>query len=102
MRSPSVVRITPAGGSRPSGCLAWGDGGSTDHQQRLSRGRSGARMSDWQQILKDQSIPTLEKLAEKFGHEAIDVEALQPAFDTFQMRITPAALEQIKEVGVPR
>ena len=24
-------------------------------------------MSDWQQIIKDQSIPTLQKLAEKFG-----------------------------------
>src|SRR3954463_16142518 len=101
MRSPSAARITRTVGSRLSGCLAWGDGRSTDHQQRPSRGRSGARMSDWQQILKDQSIPTLEKLAEKFGHDAIDVEALQPAFDNFQMRITPAALEQIKEVGDP-
>src|SRR4051794_36372372 len=101
MRSPSVARITPTVGSRLSGCLAWGDGRSTDHQQRPLRGRSGARMSDWQQIIKDQSIPTLQKLAEKFGHDAIDVEALQPAFDNFQMRITPAALEQIKEVGDP-
>ena len=58
-------------------------------------------MSDWQQIIKDQSIATLDKLAEKFGPENIDVEALKPAFDNFQMRITPAALEQIKEVGDP-
>jgi lysine 2,3-aminomutase len=58
-------------------------------------------MSDWQQIIKDQSIASLEKLAEKFGHDVIDVEALKPAFDNFQMRITPAALEQIKEVGDP-
>ena len=58
-------------------------------------------MSDWQQIIKDQSIATLEKLAEKFGHDVIDVEALKPAFDNFQMRITPAALDQIKEVGDP-
>ncbi len=58
-------------------------------------------MSDWQQIIKDQSIATLEKLAEKFGAENIDVEALKPAFDNFQMRLTPAALEQIKEVGDP-
>src|SRR5687767_2871476 len=58
-------------------------------------------MSDWQQTLKDQSIATLEKLAEKFGAENIDVEALKPAFDNFQMRITPAALEQIKAVGDP-
>ena len=58
-------------------------------------------MSDWQQIIKDQSIASLEKLADKFGHDVIDVEALKPAFDNFQMRITPAALEQIKEVGDP-
>src|SRR5690349_15039408 len=58
-------------------------------------------MSDWQQIIKNQSIATLEKLADKFGHDAIDVEALKPAFDNFQMRITPAALNQIKEVGDP-
>ena len=58
-------------------------------------------MSDWQQIIRNQSIATLEKLAEKFGHDNIDVEALKPAFDNFQMRLTPAALEQIKEVGDP-
>ena len=58
-------------------------------------------MSDWQKILREGSVDTLAKLAEKFGRENIDVEALQPAFDNFQMRITPAALEQIKEVGDP-
>ena len=31
-------------------------------------------MSDWQQIIKDQSIASLEKLAEKFGHDVIDVD----------------------------
>ncbi len=58
-------------------------------------------MSDWQRIIKDESIATLEKLAEKFGHDVIDVEALRPAFDNFQMRLTPAALDAIKEVGDP-
>ena len=58
-------------------------------------------MSDWQKILKDESIATLEQLAEKFGRDGIDVEALQPAFDKFQMRITPEALQQIKAVGDP-
>src|SRR6476661_1781400 len=58
-------------------------------------------MSEWQKILKDDAVATLDKLAEKFGHDVIDVEALKPAFDNFQMRITPAALEQIKEVGDP-
>ena len=51
-------------------------------------------MSDWQQIIKDQSIASLEKLAEKFGHDVIDVEALKPAFDNFQMRITAAWFPQ--------
>ena len=58
-------------------------------------------MSEWQKVLRDGSVDTLEKLAEKFGHDVIDVEALRPAFDAFQVRITPAALEQIREVGDP-
>jgi lysine 2,3-aminomutase len=56
-------------------------------------------MSEWQQILKDRGVATLEQLAERFGPEHIDVEALRPAFDSFQMRITPAALDLIKEPG---
>ena len=57
-------------------------------------------MSDWQKILHE-SIDTLDKLADRFGHDAIDVAALKPAFDNFQMRITPASLAQIREVGDP-
>ena len=57
-------------------------------------------MSDWQKILHE-GVDTLEKLANRFGHDVIDVEALKPAFDNFQMRLTPAALAQIKEVGDP-
>src|SRR6476646_3552906 len=59
---------------------------------------SDVTMSDWQRILKDESIATLDKLHEKFG-DAIDVEALKPAFDNFQMRITPNSLASIQEVG---
>jgi lysine 2,3-aminomutase len=66
-------------------------------------------MSDWQKVLKDESISTLEELrayvTERFGEDVaereIDVEALQPAFDNFQMRITRESLSQIKEVGDP-
>ena len=58
-------------------------------------------MSEWQKILKDDSLATLEQLADKFGRDVIDVEALRPAFDNFQMRITPEALNQIKAVGDP-
>jgi len=57
-------------------------------------------MSDWQKILHE-SVDTLDKLANRFGPDVIDVDALKPAFDNFQMRITPAALAQIKEVGDP-
>ncbi len=64
-------------------------------------------MSDWQKVLRDESISSLEQLkayiAERFGEEAaereIDVEALRPAFDNFQMRITRESLSQIREVG---
>src|SRR5881392_2450077 len=55
-------------------------------------------MSDWQKILHE-GVDTLEKLANRFGHDAIDVEALQPAFDNFQVRITPAMLDLINEPG---
>jgi lysine 2,3-aminomutase len=63
-------------------------------------------MSDWQKTLH-QSIDSLDKLrtyvTNRFGPEVaereINVAALQPAFDNFQMRITPAALDLIKEPG---
>jgi lysine 2,3-aminomutase len=63
-------------------------------------------MSDWQKTLH-QSIDSLEKLhayvADRFGADVaareIDVAALQPAFDKFQMRITPAALDLIQAPG---
>ena len=32
-------------------------------------------MSDWQKILREQSVSTLEQLAERFGRDVIDVEA---------------------------
>jgi lysine 2,3-aminomutase len=57
-------------------------------------------MSDWQKTLRE-SVDTLEKLAERFGSDVIDVDALRPAFENFQVRITPAALAQINEVGDP-
>ena len=65
-------------------------------------------MSDWQKTLH-QSVDNLDKLkayvTDRFGAEVaereIDVAALQPAFDNFQMRITPAALDLIKEPGDP-
>ena len=63
-------------------------------------------MSDWQKSVH-QGVDSLAKLhayvAGRFGAEVadreIDVNALQPAFDNFQMRITPAALDLIQEPG---
>src|SRR5215831_8660928 len=57
-------------------------------------------MSDWQKVLHE-SVDTLDKLAAKFGDDVIDVDGLQPAFDNFQMRITPNSLATIKEIGDP-
>ncbi|HEV8496404.1 MAG TPA: hypothetical protein VGQ56_06060, partial [Gemmatimonadaceae bacterium] len=57
-------------------------------------------MSDWQKSIHE-SVDTLDKLAKTFGDDVIDVEGLAPAFDNFQMRITPNVLATIKEVGDP-
>jgi len=57
-------------------------------------------MSDWQQILHT-GVDTLDKLAERFGPDIIDVDALTPAFENFQMRLTPNVLSQITAVGDP-
>src|SRR3954467_4450909 len=57
-------------------------------------------MSDWQKILH-ASVDTLDKLEDRFGADVIDVEGLKPAFDNFQMRITPNVLGTIKDVGDP-
>ena len=63
-------------------------------------------MSDWQKTLH-QSVDSLDKLrdyvAARFGEEVaereIDVDSLKPAFENFQMRITPAALDLIQQPG---
>src|ERR1700754_3922579 len=57
-------------------------------------------MSEWQKVLHE-SVDTLNKLSDRFGADIVDVDGLQPAFDNFQMRITPNVLGTIKEVGDP-
>ncbi len=57
-------------------------------------------MANWQQVLR-KSITTVDQLIELFGEENIDREAVQQAIDKFNLRITPAALAAIKEVGDP-
>lgn len=55
-------------------------------------------MGNWQQALKE-SVTTVDQLVELFGEENIDRDAVQQAIDSFNLRITPAALETIKEIG---
>ena len=57
-------------------------------------------MSEWNKIVH-QGVDTLDKAVEKFGAELIDKEALQPAFDNFQMRISPNVLSVLGEPGSP-
>src|SRR3569833_195908 len=57
-------------------------------------------MSEWQKVLHE-SVDNLEKLRDRFGGDVIDVDALQPAIDNYQMRLTPNVLGTIKEVGDP-
>src|SRR4051812_4241547 len=57
-------------------------------------------MSEWQKILHE-GVDNLAKLSDRYGAEHIDVEGLAPAFDNFQMRLTPNVLSTIKEVGDP-
>ncbi|MBI2796600.1 MAG: KamA family radical SAM protein [Gemmatimonadetes bacterium] len=58
-------------------------------------------MSDWQARLRTGSIDSLEALAAKFGEGEIDVEALRPAFDNFQVRLTPEVIDLIEAPGDP-
>jgi lysine 2,3-aminomutase len=56
-------------------------------------------MEQWQQILQ-QSITTVDELIERFGADNIgDRDAVQRAIDQFNLRITPAALNFIRNRG---
>jgi lysine 2,3-aminomutase len=55
-------------------------------------------MSSWQETLKG-SITTVDELIERFGPENVDREAVERAIDRFNLRITPAALAQIRAPG---
>ncbi len=55
-------------------------------------------MDKWQDVLKG-SLTTVDDLVERFGEDNVDREAVQRAIDRFNLRITPAALAQIKSVG---
>jgi lysine 2,3-aminomutase len=57
-------------------------------------------MDNWQQILK-QSLTTVDELVERFGEENIDRDEVEKAIRAFNLRITPAALDLIREPGDP-
>ncbi|MBI3981516.1 MAG: KamA family radical SAM protein [Gemmatimonadetes bacterium] len=59
-------------------------------------------MADWQKLLRDRSLSTLQQLVDKFGAEHFpDLERLQQAVDNFELRISPAMVDLIKEPGDP-
>ncbi len=57
-------------------------------------------MDDWQHILK-QSLTSVDELVERFGEENVERYEVERAVEKFNLRITPAALSQIKEPGDP-
>ncbi len=59
-------------------------------------------MAEWQRILKERSLSTLQQLVDKFGPEHFpDLGRLQQAADNFEFRISPAMVDLIKEPGDP-
>src|ERR1043166_3471440 len=57
-------------------------------------------MSDWNKMVH-QGVDTLAKAEERFGNDVIDAKALEPAFENFQMRITPNVLSVLGQPGDP-
>jgi lysine 2,3-aminomutase len=59
-------------------------------------------MADWQKLLHQRSLSTLQQLVDKFGAEHFpDLARLQQTVDNFELRISPAMVDLIKEPGDP-
>jgi lysine 2,3-aminomutase len=59
-------------------------------------------MAEWQRLLHESSLKTLQHLVDRFGAEHFpDLERLQQAVDNFEFRISPAMAELIREPGDP-
>src|SRR5260221_13031614 len=59
-------------------------------------------MESWQQLLRKQSIASLEALVARFGAEHFpDLERLRLAAESFEFRISPAMVDLIKSPGDP-
>lgn len=56
----------------------------------------------WQELLRKNSIASLEALAQRFGPEHVgDIERLKQAAENFEFRISPAMVDLIREPGDP-
>ena len=59
-------------------------------------------MAEWQKLLRDRSLKSLEQLVERFGPEHFpDLHRLTQAIDNFEFRISPAMVDLIQEPGDP-
>src|SRR5437764_6656521 len=59
-------------------------------------------MASWQELLRKQSVATLEALVAKFGPEHFpDLERLRQAAENFEFRISPAMVDLIESPGDP-
>lgn len=59
-------------------------------------------MADWQKLLRERGLRSLNDLVERFGPEHFpDLETLQQAVDNFEFRLSPAMLDLIQEPGDP-
>ena len=59
-------------------------------------------MAEWQRLLRERSLSTLQQLVDKFGAEHFpDLGRLQEAADNFEFRISPAMVDLIDEPGDP-
>jgi len=59
-------------------------------------------MAEWQRILHERSLSTLQQLVDKFGTKHFpDLERLQQAVDNFEFRISPPMVDLIREPGDP-
>ena len=47
-------------------------------------------MSEWQRIIREESIASLEKLAEKFGHDVIEGRPRRFAQEIGDQKVAPA------------
>jgi lysine 2,3-aminomutase len=59
-------------------------------------------MPSWQELLRKQSLASLDALVRRFGREHFpDLEALRQAAENFEFRISPAMVDLIRSPGDP-